>query len=73
MVGRPTCAAIPAVIESGGSATNMGCIGNRVYTETADDQLYFVIHGTQLARVVDRLKVIANANHKLEQFHRGRL
>ncbi len=73
MVGRPTCAAIPAVIESGGSATNMGCIGNRVYTDIADDQLYFVIHGAQLARVIDSLKVIANANHQLEQFHRGRL
>ena len=73
VVGRPTCAAIPAVIESGRSATNLGCIGNRVYTDIADDQLYFAINGTQVARVVDRLHVIVNANRELEQFHRGRL
>ena len=72
-VGRPTCAAIPAVIESGRSATNLGCIGNRVYTGITDDELYFVINGSQIDRVVDRLKVIVHANHELEQFHRGRL
>ncbi len=73
MVGRPTCAAIPAVIESGRSATNLGCIGNRVYTGIADEELYFAVNGAQLNRVVDRLKVIVNANRELEQFHRGRL
>jgi uncharacterized protein (DUF169 family) len=73
MVGRPTCAAIPAVIESGRSTTNLGCIGNRVYTGIADDDLYFVINGSQIDHVVDRLKVIVNANRELEQFHRGRL
>jgi len=73
MVGRPTCAAIPAVIESGRSATNLGCIGNRVYTGITDEELYFAINGAQIDRVVDRLKVIVNANRELEQYHRGRL
>jgi len=73
MVGRPTCAAIPAVIESGRSATNLGCIGNRVYTGITDEELYFAINGAQIDRIVDRLKVIVNANRELEQYHRGRL
>jgi uncharacterized protein (DUF169 family) len=73
MVGRPTCAAIPTVIKSGRSATNLGCIGNRVYTGIADEELYFAVNGAQIDRVVDRLKVIVNANRELEQFHRGRL
>ena len=73
MVGRPTCAAIPAVIESGRSATNLGCIGNRVYTGITDEELYFAINGAQIDRVVDRLKVIVNANRELEQYHRGQL
>src|SRR5205809_5553395 len=30
MVGRPTCAAIPEVMRSGRTASNLGCIGNRV-------------------------------------------
>jgi len=60
-------------MESGRSATNLGCIGNRVYTGIADGELYFAVNGTQMDRVIDRLKVIVNANRELEQFHRGRL
>ncbi|MEX0819106.1 MAG: DUF169 domain-containing protein [Pirellulaceae bacterium] len=73
MVGRPTCAALPAVMQSGTTATNLGCIGNRVYTELADDELYFVIAGSQLAAIVDKLNTIVNANNQLEAFHQGRL
>lgn len=72
MVGRPTCAAIPAVLSSGQTATNLGCIGNRVYAELADDELYFVIAGSQLAKVVEKLNVILHANAHLESFHRQR-
>ena len=73
MVGRPTCAAIPAVMQSGTTATNLGCIGNRVYTELADDELYFVISGPQLDLVVDHLTKIAAANRELEEFHSMRV
>lgn len=73
MVGRPTCAAIPAVMQSGRSATNLGCIGNRVYTEIGDDELYFIVNGPKLKLVVDRLAVIVNANNELEKFHLARL
>lgn len=73
MVGRPTCAAIPAVMQSGRSATNLGCIGNRVYTGISDDELYFIINGEQLGKVVERLAVIVNANNELAQFHLARL
>ena len=72
MVGRPTCAAIPAVMQSGRTAANLGCIGNRVYTDLADDELYFVIAGSQLASIVEKLKTIVHANHQLESFHRER-
>ncbi len=72
MVGRPTCAAIPAVIQTGTTATNLGCIGNRVYTGLADDELYFVIAGSQLANIADKLTTIVNANNELEAFHQGR-
>ena len=72
VIGRPTCAAIPAVMQSGRIATNLGCIGNRVYTELADDELYFVIPGSRLTGIVDKLKAIVNANNKLEVFHRER-
>lgn len=73
MVGRPTCAAIPAVMQSGRTATNLGCIGNRVYTDLGDDELYFIIAGKQLDAVVTRLATIVNANNELESYHQGRL
>ena len=73
MVGRPTCAAMPAVMQSGSAATNLGCIGNRVYTDLADDELYFVIPGEKVACVVEKLSTIVNANNELKTFHQGRV
>lgn len=73
VVGRPSCAALPAVIQSGRTATNLGCIGNRVYTELGDDELYFFIPGSQLDTIVEKLTVIANANRELESFHAARV
>ncbi len=73
MLGRPTCAAIPAVMQSGRSATNLGCIGNRVYTELPDDEFYFVIAGAQLEAIVAKLVTIVHANSELEKFHRSRV
>jgi uncharacterized protein (DUF169 family) len=73
MVGRPTCAAIPAVMQSGRTATNLGCIGNRVYTELDDDDLYFILSGSQIDAVTDKLATIVHANNELEVFHRGRM
>jgi uncharacterized protein (DUF169 family) len=72
VVGRPTCAAIPAVMQSGRAASNFGCVGNRVYTDMADDDLYFAIGGPQLATVVEKLEKIVHANRELEKFHRAR-
>lgn len=73
LMGRPTCAAVPTVLESQHSAASLGCIGNRVYAELADDELYFALPGGQLDRVVDKLAAIVNANRKLEEYHRAKL
>jgi uncharacterized protein (DUF169 family) len=73
MMGRPTCAAIPAVLGSGRCVASLGCIGNRVYTELGDDELYFAIPGRHVGAVVEKLAGIRRANDELERFHRGRL
>ena len=73
VVGRPTCAAIPAVMQSGHTATNLGCIGNRVYTSLPDDELYFAFAGSQLNAVNDKLSTIVHANRELEKFHLARI
>ena len=69
MVGPPTCAAIPAVMQSGSTARNLGCIGNQVYAGLDDDELYVAIAGSQLDNVIDTMVAIANANNALEKFH----
>jgi uncharacterized protein (DUF169 family) len=73
LMGRPTCAAIPNVLQTGRGAASLGCIGNRVYTEMADDELYFALPGGQLGRVVEKLAAIVNANRELEKYHRAKL
>jgi uncharacterized protein (DUF169 family) len=72
LMGRPTCAAIPEAMRAGRSVASLGCIGNRVYTDLADDELYFALPGAQVATVVEQLATIVHANRELEAFHRGR-
>ena len=71
LLGRPTCMAIPAAL-SGGVASSLGCIGNRVYTGIADDQFYTVVSGTDLAEIVHELETIVSANARLAEYHQGR-
>jgi uncharacterized protein (DUF169 family) len=71
MLGRPTCVALPAALANG-TVTSSGCIGNRVYTDLADGELYSVISGKDLTRIADELETITAANAKLSEFHRSR-
>jgi uncharacterized protein (DUF169 family) len=72
LMGRPTCASIPAVLKSGHSSTNLACIGNRVYTDLGDDELYFALPGKALAAVTEKLAIILKANQELEKYHHQR-
>jgi len=71
LLARPTCMAIPAALEHG-MVTSAGCIGNRVYTNIGDGELYAAIPGSALEQVAEELETIAAANLALEQHHRGR-
>jgi uncharacterized protein (DUF169 family) len=73
LMGRPTCAAIPSVLQTRRTAASLGCIGNRVYTETTDDELYFALPGSQLAAIVEKLAAIVTANGELQKYHRAKL
>lgn len=72
IMGRPTCAAIPAVIQSGRSVSSLGCIGNRVYTALSDDDFYFAFPGEHIDALVEKLETIINANRALEKYHQQR-
>jgi len=71
MLGRPTCMALPAAL-AGGTTASTACIGNRIYTDLGDDELYVMVPGRDLARVVDALETIVAANDTLAGYHRDR-
>jgi uncharacterized protein (DUF169 family) len=71
LLGRPTCMALPAAL-AGGTIASTACIGNRVYTDLGDDELYVAIPGRDLARVAAELTTILSANDTLADYHRGR-
>jgi uncharacterized protein (DUF169 family) len=72
LMGRPTCAALPEAMRTGKGIASLGCIGNRVYTELSDDELYYALPGSQVAAVVEKLDSIVAANRGLENFHKVR-
>jgi uncharacterized protein (DUF169 family) len=71
LLSQPTCMAIPAAMADG-VVTSAGCIGNRVYTDLGEDELYSAIPGAALQAVADALETIVSANAALAQYHRGR-
>src|SRR3984893_2577850 len=71
LLGRPTCMALPAAMTHG-SVMSTGCIGNRVYTDLGEDELYLMIPGQRLVEVAEQAAVIATANDTLEQYHQQR-
>jgi uncharacterized protein (DUF169 family) len=68
---RPTCMALPAAAAHG-ATMSLGCIGNRVYTGIADDDVYLMVRGGDVERVAGALASIMNANTQLATFHRDR-
>lgn len=70
-LGRPTCMAVPAAMALGMVAST-GCVGNRVYTDLDEAELYAVIPGGALARVAEEAATIASANVRLLEYHSDR-
>jgi uncharacterized protein (DUF169 family) len=71
VLGRPTCMALPAALTRGVMAST-GCIGNRVYTDLGNDELYVAIPGKDVAELAAEATTIASANVALAEYHRDR-
>ncbi len=71
LLGRPTCMAIPASLANGAVAST-GCIGNRVYTDIADDELYLSLRGSDLPGIAAEIDTIERANATLTAYHQDR-
>ena len=71
LLGRPTCMALPAAIQHG-AVTSAGCVGNRVYTDIGEDELYIVLRGADLERIAGEIPTIHAANSALTGYHQER-
>ena len=71
LLSRPTCMALPASMIHG-VVTSGGCIGNRVYVDVGDDELYAAVPGRDLGKVAAELETIVKAGETLAAYHRDR-
>ena len=71
LLGRPTCMALPAALQQG-AVTSAGCIGNRVYTDIGENELYVVLRGTDLEKIAGEIPTIQSANLTLTGYHQDR-
>jgi len=72
MTPRPTCSIIADVMGLALGTSSFACIGNRVYTDLDDEELYFAISGTMAPAFVEKLETIIESNRELENYHRNR-
>jgi uncharacterized protein (DUF169 family) len=72
-MGRPACAVIPQVMNTGRAALSLGCCGARAYLDALTDNVaLFAIPGAKLAAYTERIAALAEANAVLSMFHRIR-
>jgi uncharacterized protein (DUF169 family) len=72
-MGRPACAVVPQVMNTGRGALSLGCCGARAYLDIlTDDVAVFAIPGAKLEAYVERIETLAKANQVLSTFHQLR-
>lgn len=72
-MGRPACAVIPQVANTGVAALSLGCCGARAYLDVlTEDVAIFAIPGSKLEAYVQRIEALASANAVLAKFHQIR-
>jgi uncharacterized protein (DUF169 family) len=69
-MGRPACAVVPQVMNTGRAALSLGCCGARAYLDTlTDDVAIFAIPGAKLKAYAERIEALSKANALLSKFH----
>jgi uncharacterized protein (DUF169 family) len=72
-MGRPACAVVPQVVNTGRAAVSLGCCGARAYLDVlTHDTAIFAIPGAKLDTYVERIEALAKANTVLANFHQIR-
>lgn len=69
-MGRPACATVPQVVNTGRAALSMGCCGARAYINILTENVaVFAIPGQKLMAYMQTIETLANANTVLSKFH----
>jgi uncharacterized protein (DUF169 family) len=72
-MGRPACAIVPEVMNTGRAALSLGCCGARAYLDILTDGIaVFAIPGMKLDAYIQRIQALASANSILSKFHQIR-
>jgi len=72
-MGRPACAVVPQVMNTGKAAMSLGCCGARAYLSLLTDSIsLFAFPGAQIEAYAERIVALASANAVLSKFHRIR-
>ncbi len=72
-MGRPACAIVPQVFNTGRAALSLGCCGARAYLDVlTDDVALWAIPGANLNLYVERVTALVKANSILTGFHQLR-
>jgi uncharacterized protein (DUF169 family) len=72
-MGRPACAVVPQVINTGRAALSLGCCGARAYLDVlTDDVALFAIPGARIEAYAERIIALSKANQVLSRFHQMR-
>jgi len=69
-LGRPACAVVPQVVNTGRAALSLGCCGARAYLDVlTDDVALWALPGARISEYAERIRALAQANGILGQFH----
>lgn len=72
-LGRPACALVPHVVNSGLSAASLGCCGARAYLDELDDSTtIWALNGEKLSQYCEAIETLSKANDVLSSFHTRR-
>ena len=73
-MGRPACAVVSQVMNTGRAAVSLGCCGARAYLDNlTDNTAIFAIPGSKLEVYAQRIAALVKANAILSEFHQIRL
>jgi uncharacterized protein (DUF169 family) len=72
-MGRPACAVVPQVLNTGRAAMSLGCCGARAYLDVLSENIaMWAFPGKKLEQYCSEIETLARANKTLSAYHMQR-